>query len=166
MHTQYGTCPELTTVIVTVSLLQLCKGNEPRERASSIQFVKCMSRWAPVYRPGHDRLKEAANSNRSVGTFGRVISALADKSRGLGRNIIVPYRDSALTRLMQQSLGGNCNTSMLVTLSAGINSYDETLSSLRYAHQTSMIVNRPQTIERDLMVLRRQYAQQLAAVEE
>lgn len=84
-----------------------------------------------------ERLKEGANINKSLTTLGRVISALADQSAGAGKkgkgdkSSFVPYRDSALTWLLKDSLGGNSKTVMVTAISPAADNYDETLSSLR-----------------------------------
>lgn len=78
-----------------------------------------------------DRLKEGANINKSLSALGNVISALADLSMGK-KKVLVPYRDSVLTKLLQNALGGNSKTIMIAALSPADINYDETLSTLRY----------------------------------
>ena len=78
-----------------------------------------------------DRLKEGANINKSLSALGNVISALADLSMGK-KKVMVPYRDSVLTKLLQNALGGNSKTIMIAALSPADINYDETLSTLRY----------------------------------
>ncbi|KAH9892227.1 kinesin motor domain-containing protein [Xylariomycetidae sp. FL2044] len=90
------------------------------------------------------RLKEGAEINRSLSTLGRVIAALADlstgkKKKGPGGN--VPYRDSVLTWLLKDSLGGNSMTAMIAAISPADINYDETLSTLRYADSAKRIKN-------------------------
>ena len=77
-----------------------------------------------------DRLKEGANINKSLSALGNVISALADLSMGK-KKVLVPYRDSVLTKLLQNALGGNSKTIMIAALSPADINYDETLSTLR-----------------------------------
>ncbi|KAM5352416.1 hypothetical protein ACJ41O_005139 [Fusarium nematophilum] len=89
------------------------------------------------------RLKEGAEINRSLSTLGRVIAALADlstgkKKKGGGQ---VPYRDSVLTWLLKDSLGGNSMTAMIAAISPADINYDETLSTLRYADSAKRIKN-------------------------
>jgi hypothetical protein len=84
-----------------------------------------------------DTLKEGANINKSLMCLGNVITAL---SEGGSRHI--PYRDSSLTRLLQESLGGNAQTLMLAAISPADYNFDETLSTLRYAHRAKSIENR------------------------
>jgi len=87
-----------------------------------------------------DRLKEGCSINKSLSTLGLVISKLADKAMGK-KNIVVPYRDSALTRILQNALGGNSKTLMICAISPATDNYDETLSTLRYADQAKKIKN-------------------------
>lgn len=79
-----------------------------------------------------DRLKEGSNINKSLTTLGLVISKLADASSGKNRNDkFVPYRDSVLTWLLKDNLGGNSKTVMVATISPAADNYEETLSTLR-----------------------------------
>ncbi|ROT41361.1 kinesin-II 85 kDa subunit [Sodiomyces alkalinus F11] len=90
------------------------------------------------------RLKEGAEINRSLSSLGRVISALADLSTGKkkkGATTTVPYRDSVLTWLLKDSLGGNSMTAMIAAISPADINYDETLSTLRYADSAKRIKN-------------------------
>ena len=80
-------------------------------------------------------LTEATNINKSLTTLGRIIDALIDHSP------YVPYRDSVLTMLLSDSLGGNARTTMLATLSPTWNNFEETLSTLRYASRARKVVN-------------------------
>uniref|UniRef100_A0A8C4RU11 Kinesin family member 13Ba n=1 Tax=Erpetoichthys calabaricus TaxID=27687 RepID=A0A8C4RU11_ERPCA len=86
-----------------------------------------------------ERLKEGSNINKSLTTLGLVISALSDHSTR--KNKFIPYRDSVLTWLLKDSLGGNSKTAMIATVSPAADSYDETLSTLRYADRAKHIVN-------------------------
>ncbi|ORX91101.1 kinesin-domain-containing protein [Basidiobolus meristosporus CBS 931.73] len=88
------------------------------------------------------RLKEGANINKSLTTLGKVISALAEQStkRGKKKDEFVPYRDSILTWLLKDSLGGNSKTAMIAAISPA--DYDETLSTLRYADRAKKIQNK------------------------
>lgn len=88
------------------------------------------------------RLKEGAEINRSLSTLGRVIAALADLSVGKKKNIsMVPYRDSILTWLLKDSLGGNSLTAMIAAISPADINFEETLSTLRYADSAKRIKN-------------------------
>ncbi|XP_071810654.1 kinesin-like protein KIF13A isoform X3 [Apostichopus japonicus] len=88
-----------------------------------------------------DRLREGSNINKSLTTLGLVISALADQAAGKKKNNFVPYRDSVLTWLLKDSLGGNSKTVMVATISPAMDNYEETLSTLRYADRAKRIVN-------------------------
>ncbi|XP_029621430.1 uncharacterized protein LOC115201723 isoform X2 [Salmo trutta] len=104
------------------------------------------------------RLKEGANINKSLVTLGSVISALADTCvTGGGRSshtgkrkkqLFIPYRDSLLTWLLKDSLGGNSKTIMIATLSPADVHYGETLRTLRYANRAKNIVVKP-TVNED-----------------
>ncbi|CAI4232337.1 unnamed protein product [Auanema sp. JU1783] len=83
-----------------------------------------------------DRLKEAAKINLSLSTLGNVISALVDS-----KSTHIPYRNSKLTRLLQDSLGGNSKTVMIANIGPASYNYDETLSTLRYANRAKNIQN-------------------------
>ena len=91
------------------------------------------------------RLKEGAEINRSLSTLGRVIAALADlsdrKKKVSGKGSQVPYRDSVLTWLLKDSLGGNSMTAMIAAISPADINFDETLSTLRYADSAKRIKN-------------------------
>ncbi|XP_077777150.1 kinesin-like protein KIF17 isoform X4 [Podarcis muralis] len=103
-----------------------------------------------------ERLKEATKINLSLSALGNVISALAD-----GRCRHVPYRDSKLTRVLQDSLGGNTKTLMVACLSPADNNYDETLSTLRYAHRAKNIRNKPRINEDPKDALLREYQEEI-----
>uniref|UniRef100_A0ABM5EKH6 plus-end-directed kinesin ATPase n=1 Tax=Pogona vitticeps TaxID=103695 RepID=A0ABM5EKH6_9SAUR len=91
------------------------------------------------------RLKEGANINKSLTTLGKVISALAEvdnctsKSKKKKKTDFIPYRDSVLTWLLRENLGGNSRTAMVAALSPADINYDETLSTLRYADRAKQI---------------------------
>ncbi|KFM10148.1 Kinesin-like KIF14, partial [Aptenodytes forsteri] len=87
-----------------------------------------------------ERLKEGANINKSLLTLGKVISALSKQSRN-GKKTFIPYRESVLTWLLKESLGGNSQTAMIATVSPAASSTEETLSTLRYAKQACSIIN-------------------------
>jgi len=86
-------------------------------------------------------LKEGANINMSLMALGNVINALSE-GKGTGGKKHIPYRDSKLTRLLQESLGGNAATVMIAAISPANDNYDETLSTLKYAHRAKSIENR------------------------
>ncbi|KAJ1346091.1 Kinesin-like protein klp-20 [Parelaphostrongylus tenuis] len=83
-----------------------------------------------------ERLKEAAKINLSLSTLGNVISALVDV-----KSTHIPYRNSKLTRLLQDSLGGNSKTVMIANIGPASYNYEETLSTLRYANRAKNIQN-------------------------
>ncbi|KFD70525.1 hypothetical protein M514_17318 [Trichuris suis] len=94
------------------------------------------------------RLKEGANINKSLTTLGKVISALAEMSSGnqpskkKRKSEFIPYRDSVLTWLLRENLGGNSKTAMIAAISPADINYEETLSTLRYADRAKQIVCR------------------------
>ncbi|XP_063786803.1 kinesin-like protein KIF1C [Pseudophryne corroboree] len=85
------------------------------------------------------RLKEGANINKSLTTLGKVISALAEMQSKKKKSDFIPYRDSALTWLLKENLGGNSRTAMIAALSPADMNYEETLSTLRYADRAKQI---------------------------
>ncbi|KAM8796368.1 kinesin-like protein KIF17 [Eudromia elegans] len=103
-----------------------------------------------------ERLKEATKINLSLSALGNVISALVD-----GRCKHIPYRDSKLTRLLQDSLGGNTKTLMVACLSPADSNYDETLSTLRYANRAKNIKNKPCINEDPKDTLLREYQEEI-----
>ncbi|KAH0547193.1 hypothetical protein KQX54_017477 [Cotesia glomerata] len=87
------------------------------------------------------RLKEGANINKSLTTLGKVISALAEiATKKKKKAEFIPYRDSVLTWLLRENLGGNSKTAMIAAVSPADINYDETLSTLRYADRAKQIV--------------------------
>jgi len=94
-----------------------------------------------------DRLKEGCAINQSLTVLGQCISVLADKAMGKAKGEIVPYRNSALTRILKNALGGNSKTIMICALSPSFMNYEETLSTLRYADRAKKIKNKAQINE-------------------
>ena len=84
------------------------------------------------------RTRESVNINQSLLTLGRVITALVERTPH------IPYRESKLTRLLQESLGGRTKTSIIATVSPGHKDLEETLSTLDYAHRAKNIQNKPE----------------------
>jgi len=82
-------------------------------------------------------LKEGANINKSLSALGNVINALVESANG--KKVFIPYRNSKLTRVLQESLGGNSLCTMLATLSPAACNYEETMSTLRYANRAKAI---------------------------
>ncbi|GLH07961.1 Kinesin-like protein Klp68D [Gryllus bimaculatus] len=108
-----------------------------------------------------ERLKEATKINLSLSALGNVISALVD-----GKAKHIPYRDSKLTRLLQDSLGGNTKTLMVACLSPADNNYDETLSTLRYANRAKNIQNKPRINEDPKDTMLREYQEEIRKLKE
>lgn len=135
--------------------------DETTERSSRIRLVDLAgSERAKSTEATGARLREGSNINKSLTTLGRVIAALADPKHrpgGKRNKDIVPYRDSILTWLLKDSLGGNSKTAMIACIAPS--DYEETLSTLRYADQakrirTRAVVNQDQisTAERDAQI--------------
>nr|CAD7258916.1 unnamed protein product [Timema shepardi] len=103
------------------------------------------------------RLKEASKINLSLSALGNVISALVD-----GKTTHIPYRDSKLTRILQDSLGGNSKTVMVANIGPASYNYDESLTTLRYANRAKNIKNKPRVNEDPKDALLRQYQQEIA----
>lgn len=130
----------------------------PSETISKIHLVDLAgSERASSSGAVSDRLKEGANINKSLVTLGIVISTLAENSINASttskrpsfrKKLFVPYRDSVLTFLLKDSLGGNSKTVMIAAISPAECNYGETLSTLRYAHRAKSIINMP-TINED-----------------
>lgn len=130
------------TITVEASELDPISG-EQKLRAGKLHLVDLAGseRQSKTQSSG-DRLKEAAKINLSLSALGNVISVLVD-----GKSTHIPYRDSKLTRLLQNSLGGNAKTLMVATISPASYNYEETLSTLRYANRAKNIKNKPKINE-------------------
>ncbi|XP_065653906.1 kinesin-like protein KIF17 [Hydra vulgaris] len=103
-----------------------------------------------------DRFREATKINLSLSALGNVISALVNE-----KSKHIPYRASKLTRLLQDSLGGNSRTLMIACVSPGANNYGETLSTLRYANRAKNIKNRPRINEDPKDTMIKQYQKEI-----
>ncbi|CAJ1401673.1 unnamed protein product [Effrenium voratum] len=103
-----------------------------------------------------ERLKEATKINLSLSALGNVISALVD-----GKSSHIPYRDSKLTRLLQDSLGGNTKTVMVANVGPADYNYDETMSTLRYAYRAKNIKNKPRINEDPKDAMIREYQEEI-----
>jgi len=154
--------------VFTIMLKQIhhdMETDETTERSSRIRLVDLAgSERAKATEATGQRLREGSNINKSLTTLGRVIAALADpkqqrdgKRRAAAREQVVPYRDSILTWLLKDSLGGNSKTAMIACIAPS--DYEETLSTLRYADQakrirTRAVVNQDSisTAERDAQI--------------
>ncbi|XP_049855904.1 kinesin-like protein KIF13A isoform X3 [Schistocerca gregaria] len=113
-----------------------------------------------------DRLKEGSNINKSLTTLGLVISKLADQAMGKNKDKFVPYRDSVLTWLLKDNLGGNSKTVMVATVSPAADNYEETLSTLRYADRAKRIVNHAVVNEDPNARIIRELRQEVEALKE
>ncbi|KAI1104901.1 P-loop containing nucleoside triphosphate hydrolase protein [Jackrogersella minutella] len=153
--------------VFTIMLKQIhhdMETDETTERSSRIRLVDLAgSERAKSTEATGARLREGSNINKSLTTLGRVIAALADpkssssSGRGKRSREVVPYRDSILTWLLKDSLGGNSKTAMIACIAPS--DYEETLSTLRYADQakrirTRAVVNQDHisTAERDAQI--------------
>ncbi|KAI2643705.1 kinesin motor domain-containing protein [Xylaria nigripes] len=150
--------------VFTIMLKQIhhdMETDETTERSSRIRLVDLAgSERAKSTEATGARLREGSNINKSLTTLGRVIAALADPKSGRpGKKSrdVVPYRDSILTWLLKDSLGGNSKTAMIACIAPS--DYEETLSTLRYADQakrirTRAVVNQDHisTAERDAQI--------------
>ncbi|XP_011863401.1 PREDICTED: kinesin-like protein KIF16B isoform X2 [Vollenhovia emeryi] len=146
--------------IFTITFVQagLSEGNMPSETVSKVHLVDLAgSERANASGATGQRLKEGAHINKSLVTLGTVISTLSELSSASGdasvskRNTFIPYRDSVLTWLLKDSLGGNSKTIMIATISPAECNYNDTLSTLRYANRAKNIINKP-TINEDANV--------------
>lgn len=145
--------------------------DETTERSSRIRLVDLAgSERAKSTEATGQRLREGSNINKSLTTLGRVIAALADpqkrsksKSRAGTSNSVVPYRDSILTWLLKDSLGGNSKTAMIACIAPS--DYEETLSTLRYADQAKRIRTRA-VVNQDSISAAQRDAQIAAMAEE
>uniref|UniRef100_A0A663LRL6 plus-end-directed kinesin ATPase n=1 Tax=Athene cunicularia TaxID=194338 RepID=A0A663LRL6_ATHCN len=112
---------------------------------TDITTEKCCSEIGPEHLGFSSLHQEGANINKSLTTLGKVISALAEMDSGPNKNKkkkktdFIPYRDSVLTWLLRENLGGNSRTAMVAALSPADINYDETLSTLRYADRAKQI---------------------------
>lgn len=107
-------------------------------------------------------------SLRSLTTLGLVISKLADQSSTTSKNKdkFVPYRDSVLTWLLKDNLGGNSKTVMVATISPAADNYEETISTLRYADRAKRIVNHAVVNEDPNARIIRELRQEVEALKE
>ncbi|XP_065072541.1 kinesin-like protein Klp98A isoform X2 [Ochlerotatus camptorhynchus] len=138
--------------IFTITFVQARYLNDmPSETVSKIHLVDLAgSERANATGATGQRLKEGAHINKSLVTLGSVISALAEQTNPTHnkRILYIPYRDSILTWLLKDSLGGNSKTIMIAAISPADVNYSETLSTLRYANRAKNIINKP-TVNED-----------------
>ncbi|CAH8438420.1 unnamed protein product [Schistosoma intercalatum] len=129
------------TIVVTQKIEDLSYGTTS-EKVSKISLVDLAGSERSDATGATDiRLKEGANINKSLTTLGKVIAGLADmSSKRRKKTDFIPYRDSVLTWLLKENLGGNSHTTMIAALSPADVNFDETLSTLRYADRAKSIV--------------------------
>lgn len=141
--TQMNATSSRAHTIITIELRQkIMSGGVKVERVSLMNLIDLAGseRQSKTHATG-DRLKEAVGINLSLTTLGQVISILAENADGAHK--FVPYRNSSLTRILQNALGGNSQTVMICAISPANDNYEETLSTLRYADQAKKIKNKP-----------------------
>eukprot|EP00002_Diphylleia_rotans_P034349 TRINITY_DN7368_c0_g2_i2.p1 TRINITY_DN7368_c0_g2~~TRINITY_DN7368_c0_g2_i2.p1 ORF type:complete len:836 (+),score=169.73 TRINITY_DN7368_c0_g2_i2:118-2625(+) len=134
-----------TVVAITFSQIEKdAKGpGKDKETVSKINLVDLAgSERADSTGATGDRLKEGAAINLSLTMLGNVITALAEKSNNPKKKVHIPYRESKLTQILQDALGGNSKTIMVAALSPADINYEETLSTLRYADRAKQIKNK------------------------
>ncbi|XP_060805148.1 kinesin-like protein Klp98A [Amyelois transitella] len=159
--TQMNDVSSRSHAIFTITFVQasyLRHNNMPSETVSKVHLVDLAgSERADATGATGQRLVEGAHINKSLVTLGSVISALADSAHAAAadnrnknnkKNVFIPYRDSVLTWLLKDSLGGNSKTIMIAAISPADCNYGETLSTLRYANRAKNIINKP-TINED-----------------
>ncbi|KAL0868865.1 hypothetical protein ABMA27_007210 [Loxostege sticticalis] len=160
--TQMNDVSSRSHAIFTITFVQasyLRHNNMPSETVSKVHLVDLAgSERADATGATGQRLVEGAHINKSLVTLGSVISALAESSqqqpvdnrtpKNNKKNVFIPYRDSVLTWLLKDSLGGNSKTIMIAAISPADCNYGETLSTLRYANRAKNIINKP-TINED-----------------
>lgn len=153
--TQMNDSSSRSHAIFTITFVQ-AKFNDglPSETVSKIHLVDLAgSERADSTGATGQRLKEGGHINKSLVTLGSVISQLADLNvpQDSKKRVYIPYRDSTLTWLLKDSLGGNSKTIMIAAVSPADVNYGETLSTLRYASRAKNIVNKP-TVNEDVNV--------------
>lgn len=142
MNSESSRSHAVFTVVLTQTLIDTLSG-VTGEKVSRVSLVDLAGSERAVKTGAvGERLKEGSNINKSLTTLGLVISKLADQASGnRNKDKFVPYRDSVLTWLLKDNLGGNSKTVMVATLSPAADNYEETLSTLRYADRAKRIVN-------------------------
>ncbi|KAL8125892.1 hypothetical protein AgCh_013261 [Apium graveolens] len=133
---------------ITVYVKEATVGGEELIKCGKLNLVD-LAGSENISRSGsrESRAREAGEINKSLLTLGRVINALVEHS------VHVPYRDSKLTRLLRDSLGGKTKTCIVATISPSAHCLDETLSTLDYAHRAKNIKNKPEANQKVSKVL-------------
>jgi len=125
--------------IFTIRLHQKDAEDDSKNTFSKVNLVDLAgSERAKATEAEGERLKEGSNINKSLSALGNVINALSSMARG-GKKVFVPYRNSKLTRVLQESLGGNSLCTMVAAVSPSSANADETLSTLNYARRAKTI---------------------------
>uniref|UniRef100_A0A8B9CUB8 Kinesin-like protein n=1 Tax=Anser brachyrhynchus TaxID=132585 RepID=A0A8B9CUB8_9AVES len=144
--------------VITIECSELGLDGENHIRVGKLNLVDLAGseRQAKTGAQG-ERLKEATKINLSLSALGNVISALVD-----GKSTHIPYRDSKLTRLLQDSLGGNAKTVMVANIGPASYNVEETLTTLRYANRAKNIKNKPRVNEDPKDALLREFQEEIA----
>nr|AUN27682.1 kinesin-like protein KIF3B [Phascolosoma esculenta] len=144
--------------IITVECAEVGADGENHIRVGKLNLVDLAGseRQAKTGAQG-ERFKEATKINLSLSALGNVISALVD-----GKSTHIPYRDAKLTRLLQDSLGGNARTVMVANIGPASYNYDESLTTLRYANRAKNIKNKPRINEDPKDALLREFQEEIA----
>lgn len=147
---------------ITVERSELGADGKPHIRVGKLNMVDLAGseRLSKTGATG-DGLKEATKINLSLSTLCHVISALTDP-----KSTYIPYRDSKLTRLLQDSLGGNTKTIMISNVGPADYNYDETMNTLRYASRAKNIQNKPRINEDPKDALLREYQDEVSKLKE
>ncbi|KAB7500909.1 Kinesin-like protein KIF13A, partial [Armadillidium nasatum] len=168
MNSESSRSHAVFTVVLTQTLTDSVSGVSG-EKMSRISLVDLAGSERAVKTGAvGDRLKEGSNINKSLTTLGLVISKLADQASGKGKSKenFVPYRDSVLTWLLKDNLGGNSRTVMVAAISPSSDNYEETLSTLRYADRAKRIVNHAVVNEDPKAKIIRELRQEVEALRE
>ncbi|XP_067394403.1 kinesin-like protein KIF14 [Emydura macquarii macquarii] len=130
------------TLVMTQTKTEFVEEEEHDHRITSrINLIDLAgSERCSTSQTSEERMKEGISINKSLLTLGKVISALSEQFQNRKRAFI-PYRESVLTWLLKESLGGNSKTTMIATISPAASNVEETLSTLRYAKQARLIIN-------------------------
>ncbi|KAB8290374.1 hypothetical protein EYC80_010807 [Monilinia laxa] len=143
-----------TVFTVTAYIKRTAENGEDYVSAGKLNLVD-LAGSENIQRSGAEnkRAAEAGLINKSLLTLGRVINALVDRS---SRDVHIPYRESKLTRLLQDSLGGRTKTCIIATVSPAKSNLEETISTLDYAFRAKNIRNKPQVNQMGELIAARQ----------
>ena len=157
MNAESSRSHSIFSVVVEMSTKDLASGKD-MIRAGKLNLVDLAGseRQKKTGATGN-LLKEGAKINLSLSALGNVISALSEGSKGKH----IPYRDSKLTRLLQDSLGGNTKTLMVAAISPADYNFDETMSTLRYANRAKNIKNKPKINEDPKDTMLREFKEEI-----